>query len=236
MNRENVLFGIVGLLLGYVVAFHLVVHMNQNQPTLRTGGASSSADGGEALPTNEVKDRQRLQSAAEQTATTARQNSDSFEAQAAASNAYLEAEEWEKAIEFLRRANALKPDDYGTIVKLGHANSEVGNYEEAEKWFKAALARKPDDGDARSELALTYYLRTPKQPEKAIAELNRGLKENPGHLASLHNLSLLYIETGKLAEAGTTIDKLEQANPTYAQLPRLREALQEAGRKNGPSS
>ena len=31
MSRENVLFSVVGLLLGYVIAFHLVVYVNQNQ-------------------------------------------------------------------------------------------------------------------------------------------------------------------------------------------------------------
>jgi tetratricopeptide (TPR) repeat protein len=237
MNRENVLFGIVGLLAGYLVAFHLVVYINQNQPALRPAGGAAAA-GGEsaAFPTNEVKERQRLRSAAEQAAEAARGNRESFEAQATAANAHLEAEEWTAALEFLTRANELRPDDYSTIVKLGHANSEAGQYEAAEKWFKAALAKKPGDNDARSELALTYYLRTPKQPERAIAELNRGLAADPSHLATLHNLSLLYIETGKLAEAETTIGKLEGVNPSYAQLQRLRAALDEARQKKSGSS
>jgi tetratricopeptide (TPR) repeat protein len=235
MNRENVLFGVVGLLAGYLFAFHLVVYVNQNQPALRPEGGGT-AGAAAALPTNEVKERQRLKSAAEQTAAAARANRESFEAQAAAANAHLEAEEWLTALEFLTRANELRPDDHGTLVKLGHANSETGKYEAAEKWFKAALARKPDDNDARSELALTYYLRTPKQPERAIAELNRGLEADPTHLATLHNLSLMYIETGKLAEAESTLGKLAGVNPSYPQLPRLRSALDEARQKKSPSS
>jgi tetratricopeptide (TPR) repeat protein len=236
MNRENVLFGVVGLLAGYLIAFHLVVYVNQNQPTLRSGDDANVPGQGAALPTNEVKERQRLRSAAEQAAEAARSNRESFEAQSNAANAYLEAEEWTAALEFLTRANELRPDDYSTIVKLGHANSEAGQYEAAEKWFKAALAKKPGDNDARSELALTYYLRTPKQPDRAIAELNRGLESDPSHLATLHNLSLMYIETGKLAEAESTIGKLERVNPSYAQLQRLRSALDEARQKQAGSS
>jgi len=235
MNRENVLFGVVGLLAGYLLAFHLVVHVNQTQPAVRPAAAASGEEAA-ALPSNEVKERQRLRSEAERAAEAARGNRESFEAQSAAAEAQLEAEEWAAALEFLTRANELRPDDYGTLVKLGHANSEAGKYDAAEKWFKAALAKKPDDNDARSELALTYYLRTPKQPDRAIAELSRGLQANPTHLATLHNLTLLYIETGKLAEAESTLGKLEGVNPSYPQLPRLRSALDEARQKKSASS
>ncbi|HZI18865.1 MAG TPA: tetratricopeptide repeat protein [Pyrinomonadaceae bacterium] len=236
MNRENVLFGVVGLLAGYLLAFHLVVHINQSQPAPRPAGGPAQGGDGRSLPSNEVKDRQRLQSEAEQAVAAARGNRASFEAQKAAAEALLEAENWAAALEFLTRANELRPDDYGTLVKLGHANSETENYEAAEKWFKAALAKKPEDNDARSELALTYFLRTPQQTERAIAELTRGLDADPTHLATLHNLSLMYIQTGKLAEAESTIGRLERVNPSYAQLPRLRSALDDARQKKTASS
>lgn len=234
MNRENVLFGIVGLLVGYLIAFHLVVYVNQTQPVVHTAGST----GGEAatLPSNEVKERQRLRSEAEQAAAAARDKKDSFEAQAEAASASLDAEEWTMALEFLTRANQLRPGDHGTLVRLGHANSAMGDYDSAEKWFRAALDKKPDDSDARSELALTYYLRTPKQPDKAISELTRGLELNPSHMATLHNLSLMYIETGRISEAESTLGKIEQVNSSYSQLPRLRSALDEARRKKSGSS
>ena len=46
MNRENILFSVVGLLLGYVIAFHIVVHINQGQAAQNVAAAAS----GEGLP------------------------------------------------------------------------------------------------------------------------------------------------------------------------------------------
>jgi protein O-GlcNAc transferase len=237
MNRENVLFTAVGLLLGYVVAFHLVVYLNQSQPALSAAGAGGAASAaGETLPTNEVKERQRLQTAAEQTAAAAAEKPGDFDAQVAAAVAHIQTGDWARAVAFLKRANELRPDDYRTIRRLGEVNTEAGNYEEAERWFKAALAKQPDDNDARSELALTYYLRTPRQPEKAIAELNRGLQADPTHLATLHNLTLMYVETGRLAEAEATLARLSQASPNYEQLPQLNKALDDARQKKSGAS
>lgn len=226
MNRENLLFAIIGLLGGYLLAFHLVVYINQTQPT--PAGMPSTDIADQALPSNEVKDRQRLQSEAEQAAAKGREETGNFEAQVRAAEALLEIERWEQALEFLTRANNLRPDDYPTIVRLGHAYSASGRFDEAERWFKSALAQKPDDGNARSELALSYYLREPSQPDKAIAELRRGLELNPNHLATLHNLSLLLMKTGKADEAETVIEKLAQVSPAYPQLPLLREELRKS--------
>ncbi|HEX8688591.1 MAG TPA: hypothetical protein VF654_18905, partial [Pyrinomonadaceae bacterium] len=43
MNRENILFSVVGLLLGYVVAFHLVVYINQSHAQQGAAGAGGAA-------------------------------------------------------------------------------------------------------------------------------------------------------------------------------------------------
>lgn len=233
MTRENVLFAVVGLLAGYVAAFHLVVHVNQQAAAVAGGGAPAAAEAG-ALPTNEVKERQRLLSAAEAAAQAAREDAKDFDAQSKAAQAYLDAREFEEAIDFLTRANQLRPEDYDTLVKLGHANNAARRFDTAEKWYLAALARRPDDGAVRSELAATYYFREPSQPDRAMAVLREALERDPDHVASLHNLSFLLIEARKFDEAAATLDRLERADPSYPQLPGLREELRKA-RDAGPS-
>lgn len=229
MNRENVLFSVVGLLIGYVVAFHLVVYVNQNHAASPAAAAAGSAAGLPAdHPTVGEADRQRLLAAAEQAAGEARKAPDNFDAQLRAAEGYFEAGSFEDAIDFMTRANRLRPDDYDTVVRLGNVYSSAGRFEDAERWYTAALAKRPADCDARSELALTFYLRKPSQPEKAIAELRRCLQNDPGHVASLHNLTLMLMETKQYAESEATLARLEQADPTYQQLPRLREELRKA--------
>jgi tetratricopeptide (TPR) repeat protein len=240
MNRDNLLFSIIGVLFGYVVAFTFVVYFNQSQPVplaaSPSGGALAGAGApeGSALPTNEVKDRQRLQSAAETAARSAREDAKNFDAQLTAAEANLEAQDFEGAIDFLTRANQLRPEDYKTLVRLGHANFAAKRFDTAERWFRAALAKKPDDGDVRSELALTFFMREPPQPEKAVAELRRGLEQNPDHLPTLHNLALMLMQTRDYEAAAATLNRLEEVNPRYDRLPTLREALEEA-RQKGPT-
>ena len=234
MNRENLLFSIIGVLFGYVVAFTFVVYFNQSAPRpFAAPNASATAGGEESLPTNEVKERQRLQTAAEQAAQAAREDPQNFDAQKSAAEASLGAQDFEGAIDFLTRANQLRPDDYQTLVRLGHANSAAGRFDTAERWFRAALAKKPDDGDVRSELALTFFMREPPQPDKAVAELRRGLERNPAHVPTLHNLSLMLMQTRDYEGASATLDRLEKVEPGYERLPALRAELEKSRQAKG---
>lgn len=233
MNRENILFSVIGLLLGYVVAFHLVVYVNQNQPAPIAGSPSAAA--AEGLPADHPAvgaeggaDRQRLLAEAERVAGQARKEPDNFQAQVNAAEGYIKAGSFEDAIDFMTRANKLRPDDYATVVRLGNVYASAGRFEDAARWYTAALAKRPDDCDARSELALTFYMRQPSQPEKAVAELRRCLQSDPKHVHSLHNLALMLMETKQFAESEATLARLEQADPTYEPLPLLREELRKA--------
>src|ERR687894_147243 len=170
MNRENTLFAVVGLLLGYAAAFTLVVYLNQGQPASRAAGGPGGAPSGQT--TVAVKEQQRLQSEAEAASQKARQEPENFDAQVAAANASVGANDYEGAIDFLTRANKLKPDDYETLLMLGRANFEAQRFDVAGHWYADALERKPDDLDARSELALTYFLRPPPDVERAVSEFN----------------------------------------------------------------
>ncbi len=233
MNRENILFSVVGVLLGYVVAFHLVVYVNQGQAARNASAGAVAA--GEGLPADgtaaggvDAAERQRLLASAEESARAARENPQDFDAQLSAAEGYFRAGSFEDAIDFMTRANKLRPDDYDTVVKLGNVYSSARRFDDAARWYTAALAKKPDDCDTRSELALTYFMREPSQPEKAVAELRRALEFDPKHVPSLHNLTLMLLETKQFAESETMLARLESADPTYEQLPRLRDEVQKA--------
>ena len=202
MTRENTLFGVVGLLLGYVIAFHLVVHINQTRPA---AGVDAFPEGHPALAGGVGGgDAGRLKSAAETAARAADEAPKNFDAQVRAAEAQIDAGGFEEAATFLARANALRPDDL----------------------------------DVRSELAVTYFMRTPPQKDKAIAELRRNLESDPAHLPSLHNLTRMLIETERLDEAEATLEKLEKAKPDYEQLPQLRaevESARRAAKSSGPA-
>lgn len=240
MTRENILFALVGLLLGYVVAFHLVVYVKQSQP-LPQGAEGAPADvemaaEQRAIPTNDVKDSQRLASAAELAAKTAREDTKNFDAQFKAGEASLEAGDGESAIDFFTRANLLRPSDYDTLVRLGNANFEADRLDVAERWYKAALEKKPDDVGVRSDLGLTYFKRKPPQADKAVAELRRALEYDPGNVLVLHNLTLMLLQSRDYDGAEATLAKLEKLDPEGSNTPRLREELEKSRRESPASS
>jgi Flp pilus assembly protein TadD len=231
MNRENILFAAVGLLLGYLIAFHLVVYVNQSQPQRRVI-ADDDAQAGALPPDHPALPAggQRPQSSVEHATREARQAPKNFDAQVEAGTASLEAGQAEDAIDFFTKANQLRPGDYDTLVMLGNANYEARRFEVAERWYTEALAKKPDDVGVRSDLGLTYFLRDPPQAEKAVAEFRRALQYDPNHVPTLHNLTLVLAKTGDISGAEATLARLEKVNPQNDDLSTLRAEVEKARR------
>lgn len=63
----------------------------------------------------------------------------------------------QKAIEYLKKAEALNPNAYETLRLLGVAYGIGGDNEQAVKYFQRALALRPDDPDALYNLATALY-------------------------------------------------------------------------------
>jgi tetratricopeptide (TPR) repeat protein len=104
----------------------------------------------------------------------ARSEPKNFEAQIKAAELYYQIQRYDPAIEFLLKANQLKPDDYQTVVALGLVNLDAGHYDIAEKWYRAALLKKSDDVVTLAGLAAaTLGKGDAKAAEQAIANLEK---------------------------------------------------------------
>ena len=64
--------------------------------------------------------------------------------------------------------------------------------------------------------------------DRAVTEFNATLARDPSHEPTLHNMTLVYIQTGKFSEAEAALARLEKASPQNDKLPMLRERLREA--------
>jgi tetratricopeptide (TPR) repeat protein len=104
----------------------------------------------------------------------ARNEPSNFDAQVKAAELYYQIQRYDQAIEFLLKANALKPTDYRTVVILGMVNLDAGHYDTAEKWYRAAMKMKSDDVMVLSGLAAATLERgDAKAAEDAIAKLEK---------------------------------------------------------------
>ncbi|HEY0460903.1 MAG TPA: tetratricopeptide repeat protein [Pyrinomonadaceae bacterium] len=231
MNKENTLFGIVGLLLGLIIGFMFANNVNQKAAVIApnsavkqnpnmpeghpdiSGNTTNASQNGPSMP--------EVQEAIEK----ARAAPDNFEAQMKAAELHYQIEKYDKAIEYLKQANKIQPDNYEVIVNLGNTYFDSGNYAEAEKWYSAALGKKTEDANVRTDLGLTFIFRDPPNYDRAITEFEGVLAKDINHPQALQNLTVAYTKKGNAAKAQETVDKLEQVDPTNVSISKLREDI-----------
>jgi tetratricopeptide (TPR) repeat protein len=234
MNKENILFGVVGLLAGLIIGFMFANSVNQTGATsvatdlklnsnMPPGhpdiGATGTGSPGVVTP--------ETQAAIDK----ATQAPDDFDAQLRAAEAVYQIGRFDEAVTFLKAANKLKPDDREVIVHLGNANFDGDKYEEAEKWYMAALSKKADDVNIRTDLGLTFVFRDPPNYDRAIIEFNRSLETDPNHVQTLQNLTVAYTKKREAAKANATLAKLEGIDPKNSAIAKLREDIANIGKK-----
>jgi len=126
----------------------------------------------------------------------ARNEPQNFEAQVQAADLYYQIQRFDKTIEYLLKANQIKPTDYRTVVFLGLANLDAGHYDQAEKWYRAAMKMKSDDVVVLSGLAATTLQKgDAKAAEDAIAQLEK-VDPNAEDLPQFRN-KLASLKAGK---------------------------------------
>ena len=173
MSRENILFAIIGILLGFIVGFMFASSMSQKAMQPAAAGTQLPAD----HPTVSGQNAQNPQAMFAQVQAAlekARNEPQNFEAQIQAADLYYQIQRFDQAIEYLLKANQLKPTDYRTVVLLGMVNLDAGHFDTAEKWYRAAMKMKSDDVMVLSGLAATTLQKgDAKAAEDAIAQLEK---------------------------------------------------------------
>lgn len=229
MTKENILFVIIGLLAGLIIGFVFANSVNQRgaaaviSPMTQNANMPAghpevpSASGGGMQP--------EIQAAIDQ----AKKEPDNFDAQLKAAEFYYQIQRFDGAIEFLKRANQLKPDSREVVVHLGNAYFDTEKYEEAEKWYTSALAKKDDDVNVRTDLGLTFIFRDKPNYDRAIQEFKRSLELDPNHPETLQNLTVAYTKKGDAANANQTLTKLEVLDPANESIAKLRADIQKIG-------
>ena len=149
MTRDNFLFAIIGILLGFIIGFMLHGVMSERD----AARATASTQQRQQLPADHppvgsggtAQDQQQGMQQVQETIQRARTNPKDFDSQILAAKLEYQIQQYDEAIKFLLTANQIHPENYDVIAMLGEANMDAGHFDIAEKWYRAALVKKPDD-------------------------------------------------------------------------------------------
>lgn len=223
MQKGNITFGVVGLVVGLIVGFMFANSVNysdgqQISPPVTSSGTQSGNPGLPAdhppLGTSSGNSSQagpipEVMASIEK----AKQEPQNFEAQMTAADLYYQIRRFEDAAKYYEIANRLKPGDNEAQIKAGNAYFDAEKYEEAEKWYLLALEKDSKNINVINDLGLTFYLRTPRDVDRAIKEYKKALDIEPQHEITLQNLYLAYAEKGDTDNLAKTLELLKKVNP-----------------------
>ena len=175
MTRENILFAIIGILLGFIVGFMLASSMSQrNAMQQATASQTMPADHPPLGAQQNTPDPQAVREQVTASLEKARNEPTNFEAQIKAAELYYQIQRYDDAIEYLLKANQIQPTDYRTVTLLGMVNLDAGHFDTAERWYRTAMKMKSDDVMVLSGLAAaTLEKGDAKAAEDAIAQLEK---------------------------------------------------------------
>lgn len=192
MSRENLLFAIIGILLGFIVGFMFASSMSQKMAMPQTASTQQMPADHPPLGAQDTRDPQAVRADVSAQLEKARTEPNNFEAQLKAAQLYYQIQKYDQAIEFLVKANRIRPTDYETVRTLAIVNLDAGHYDTAVKWYRTAMEMKSDDVMVLAGLAHANLLKgDAKAAEDAIGKLEKvdpNAEDLPGFRERLANL------------------------------------------------
>jgi len=237
MSKSNIMSVVLGLVVGLVIGFVMANSLNRSVLPVASAPAlpaNSMQNGNPALPPDHpalgTSNGGAMQGnpvpQVAQAIDKAKNEPQNFEAQMTAADLYYQIQRYDEAAQFYEAASKIKPNEIEPMIKAGNANFDGDKYEAAEKWYLQALAKDPKNINVRTDLGLTFFLRTPRDIDRAVKEYRQSLAIDPEHEITLQNLALAYDEMGDKENLKTTLDKLKKVNPSNPAIARIEGKLQ----------
>ncbi len=194
MTKDNLMFAIIGLLLGFIIGFmvHSVMSQREAAPRSPMQQTQSMPPNHPPVAGDQGSDPQQVFAQVQEAMKQAREQPNNFDAQITAAKMEYQIQRYDQSIEYLLKANQLHPDDLDVVAMLGEANMDGGHFDVAEKWYRAALLKKPDNMPVLDGLCAVLLSKgDAKAAEEAINKLakidptNQDLPQFRDKLASL---------------------------------------------------
>lgn len=219
MNKYKYLTGLIGLAIGFGVAFSWTQKFNRENASTATSSASApqAAAGG-------AGGQQAMMGQVAQTIEKAKTNPKDFDAQKDAASLFYQIGRTAEAVEFLEKAHEIDPTRFSALKAeafMAQSYAQQKKYAESEAWFDRAIDANPGDAEIYAVFAETYVNREPPLPDKAIEQIQLALKIDPKNGHALRHLVEAYALKKDKRLAEEAFARLKQADPASEEIAKV---------------
>ncbi|CAN5866761.1 hypothetical protein BH20ACI4_BH20ACI4_16650 [soil metagenome] len=229
---QQILTGIIGLLIGLIIGFVGANRLNENSNSVQTStDLNSNPQLNQQIHSADIKEQSpngSMIADVQKVLDKAKNEPANAQAQIEAGDMYAKIGRFAEAVAFYENALKSNPKDFQTNVKLANAFFDSDQFEKAAEFYETALEINPNEVGARTDLGITFVERATPDYERAIREFETSLKTDPKHEPTLYNLSVAYFKKGEPEKAQTALKQLETANPNSKLIERLKQILNQS--------
>jgi tetratricopeptide (TPR) repeat protein len=150
--KRNISFALLGMLIGLATGFKTANYTfrREKSEAVSASAAQAASRLSQASSVNSSSSPEKLPEQGQQIINEvraiidkARSRPQDFDAQREAANQFIQIQRPEGALEFLLRANQIKPDDIDTMADLSEAYYFKQQFDESVKWARQTLGQRP---------------------------------------------------------------------------------------------
>jgi Flp pilus assembly protein TadD len=210
VTKDNLLFTLFGLMLGFVTAWFMFERVSQRQPPRLTPDQAAAVAAGQPAPGASAGD-----SAAAAPPPGAALSGPG--APGASGPAMAEIQELKRHVE-------QNPNDAVAVLALANSNFDIRNWERARDLYLHYLTLREPTPDILSDLGVTY--RALGQFEAALETFQQGEALAPDHWQSRFNQAVvLAFDLKQFDKAQAILDQLRKSQPDNPDVQRLAEEV-----------
>lgn len=202
MDRDHILYAVIGILLGFIAGYLSHEVMVQHQPPPATRLAAAGAGGGAAGAGAQATGAPAAGAAGQQPAM--------------------------EQVQRLSQYVSENPDDTDALRLLANLNYDIQNWSRAAELYERYLGMVDSDPDVRTDLGISY--RFLKRPDDALAEFRRVAADKPDYWPARYNeVLVLAFDLEDFDAARQVMEQLQTQQPENPDVARLAAELERRG-------
>lgn len=205
-DRNNLLFGLAGLVVGFVLAYFLYEAVGENQPPRLAAAGAVSTQGATAGTTQPgTAQAGRTQSGAPEAGPGGLPQDGGF------GSGPVNAPVMQQQLDALRRGMEDNPDDADGWLDVANMAFDLRRWDVAVESYERFLELQPDNPDIMSDLAVSLH--GAGRSDEALNTFHAAQALEPAHWQSRFNEVVVLLDLARLDDASKRMEELRRLRP-----------------------